>query len=422
MSKNKLNKGITLIALVITIIVLLILAGVAIATLTGDNGILTKAVQAKDATRGGEVKEYVEMAITENTMADNTNGTRKTRAEVISELQTQGKLTAEEVAKLADVDVITIGGIEINFGELFTLVDMYDKAIADNCTNQDGNCTNRRHLHIGDYVDYKNPTSGVKTAEKEKTGYTSNQVYEASKNQLNWRVLGKDSTTGGIKLISGRPMKSNNSETDPYLHLCGAKGYLNSETVLNDLCSLYTTQYGTARSVNINDVNEITGITTDEEIKKYNKGPEWWGSKQYGEAYSFENHYTPQSWLKEKQQTTVSGIVNAYVYTVNLGDESVVNLSNERAYKMLFGNVDEAYYWLASRSVHADSDYARFCAGEVSGDGAGVYVSSNRLFGSADGSERDICCGVRPVIYLKSEITEKEVPRISDKTEETWNF
>ena len=41
MQKN--SKGITLIALVITIIVLLILAGVTIATLTGDNGILTQA-------------------------------------------------------------------------------------------------------------------------------------------------------------------------------------------------------------------------------------------------------------------------------------------------------------------------------------------------------------------------------------------
>ena len=38
--------GITLIALVITIIVLLILAGVTIATLTGDNGLLTKASEA----------------------------------------------------------------------------------------------------------------------------------------------------------------------------------------------------------------------------------------------------------------------------------------------------------------------------------------------------------------------------------------
>ena len=41
------QKGITLIALVITIIVILILAGVTVATLTGDNGILTKAGQAK---------------------------------------------------------------------------------------------------------------------------------------------------------------------------------------------------------------------------------------------------------------------------------------------------------------------------------------------------------------------------------------
>ena len=39
----KKNKGITLIALVITIIVLLILAGVSIATLTGEDGLLTRS-------------------------------------------------------------------------------------------------------------------------------------------------------------------------------------------------------------------------------------------------------------------------------------------------------------------------------------------------------------------------------------------
>ena len=45
------NKGITLISLVVTIIVLLILAGVTIATLTGDNGILTKASESKEKTQ-----------------------------------------------------------------------------------------------------------------------------------------------------------------------------------------------------------------------------------------------------------------------------------------------------------------------------------------------------------------------------------
>ena len=50
-------RGITLIALVITIIVLLILAGVTIATLTGDNGILTRAQEAKNKTEQASVDE-----------------------------------------------------------------------------------------------------------------------------------------------------------------------------------------------------------------------------------------------------------------------------------------------------------------------------------------------------------------------------
>ena len=59
----KRTKGITLIALVITIIVLLILAGVTIATLTGDNGILTKAQNAKTQNDKATAKEKVDLAI-----------------------------------------------------------------------------------------------------------------------------------------------------------------------------------------------------------------------------------------------------------------------------------------------------------------------------------------------------------------------
>ena len=59
MKKNN-QYGITLIALVITIIVLLILAGVSIATLTGDNGILTRA---SDASRENEITSVKEQAL-----------------------------------------------------------------------------------------------------------------------------------------------------------------------------------------------------------------------------------------------------------------------------------------------------------------------------------------------------------------------
>ena len=59
---QKKNNGITLIVLVITIIVLLILAGVSIVTLTGDNGILTKASEAREQAEVAGEKEAIGIA------------------------------------------------------------------------------------------------------------------------------------------------------------------------------------------------------------------------------------------------------------------------------------------------------------------------------------------------------------------------
>lgn len=59
----KKQNGITLIALVITIIVLLILAGVSIAMLTGQNGILNQATTAKDTSAKAEVVERINMEL-----------------------------------------------------------------------------------------------------------------------------------------------------------------------------------------------------------------------------------------------------------------------------------------------------------------------------------------------------------------------
>ena len=56
------EKGITLIALVITIIILLILASVTIATLTGENGIITKAMEAKQKTEEAQIDEQLKLA------------------------------------------------------------------------------------------------------------------------------------------------------------------------------------------------------------------------------------------------------------------------------------------------------------------------------------------------------------------------
>ena len=78
--KQKLNskRGITLIALVITIIVLLILAGVAIATLTGDNGILTKAQSAKIQNDKANEKEQIDLAVLASKINNDASIDKKT--------------------------------------------------------------------------------------------------------------------------------------------------------------------------------------------------------------------------------------------------------------------------------------------------------------------------------------------------------
>lgn len=69
---RKKENGITLIALVITIIVLLILAGVAIAMLTGDNGILTKAKASENKTNS--VQEFEKIKLSALAARINDNG------------------------------------------------------------------------------------------------------------------------------------------------------------------------------------------------------------------------------------------------------------------------------------------------------------------------------------------------------------
>ena len=71
--QRKNTKGITLIALVVTIIVLLILAGVSIAMLTGQNGILTQAQRAKNETENAQGKEQNILTSYENYMNSATN-------------------------------------------------------------------------------------------------------------------------------------------------------------------------------------------------------------------------------------------------------------------------------------------------------------------------------------------------------------
>ena len=89
----KSTKGITLIALVVTIIVLLILAGVSIAMLTGNNGVLTQGNRAKEEQAHAAVKEGIVLLYNEY----------KTKQEVnASKVQEETKVASTELVKIAE--------------------------------------------------------------------------------------------------------------------------------------------------------------------------------------------------------------------------------------------------------------------------------------------------------------------------------
>lgn len=93
------NNGITLIALVITIIVLLILAGVTLVALSGNNGILQRATQAQSEQADATVKEAIALAWSEYQIEINdTTGT-----------------VVENKTKIASTEQVTIQGQEENY-------------------------------------------------------------------------------------------------------------------------------------------------------------------------------------------------------------------------------------------------------------------------------------------------------------------
>ena len=124
MKRNFKNaKGITLIALVITIIVLLILAGVTIATLTGDNGILGKANEAETKSDIVEVKEQAQLDIS-NWMAErirNGEDTVLDDATVKSIIESANQNnTNKYYSELTDTSIKTKKGNEILYSDLYT--------------------------------------------------------------------------------------------------------------------------------------------------------------------------------------------------------------------------------------------------------------------------------------------------------------
>ena len=90
------ESGITLIALVVTIVVLLILAGVSLSLVLENNGIITKAKDSGVVTRAGSVEDEVTLWKADQYLAGETNDTAETEEEMLARLTSNKLITADD--------------------------------------------------------------------------------------------------------------------------------------------------------------------------------------------------------------------------------------------------------------------------------------------------------------------------------------
>ena len=424
---------------------MLILAAISITMLTGDNGILNKAVLAKEATRGGEVQETVNLAATHNTGVDYTGGTKQTREEVIEQLHANGKLTDSEVTTLEENDIIVIGGITIDFSVLGGNNWVYDHTTQ---TVTKG----KLKLKIGDRV--KGYTAPAETT------YTGD-----------WRVLGVEN--GKLLIVTETayvPIIREEGVNGPYAWLIisggtstgviDAYGVEGGIAKLNEIGESYVNPNlaDSGRSINVEDINTITGYDPANCYQNpisLDKGP--YGS---GYPYQYGNSvtYTVESDGVSYTSNIATGTNASGKYTrikkfipyrgteLEVGSSSepiesttfcynIENLgqgwptssvpeanraslggvaSDTPAYDMIANCVQDVPYWLASPCVSCGSGSATWTLFNVVPGGLvrEAITLSDILWGSVTGAH-SLYRGVRPVVTLKSNV--KLIPGETDE-------
>ena len=205
--KRKNDKGITLLALVITIIVLLILAGITISAITGDNGIIGNAGRAKEETEIANEKEIVEKA-TVQAMGNNKYGN-------IEENELQSELDKETGEGKTEAT---------NIGDEFEII--FNDSNRYYTVDKDGNVGEAQ-----DIIEDKNPGDITVGKDGETLDGTEEKPYEI------WciedLVVFSNMVNGtGIRLENGNPVEitTGNSFSGKYIEL---KANLNFKSKLS---------------------------------------------------------------------------------------------------------------------------------------------------------------------------------------------
>ena len=108
------QNGITLVALVVTIIVLLILAGVTISLIIGQNGIIGKANDSKDAARAGSIRDEISQWKLEKEASEKVNWDVENEEDMLTGLKNKGLILSDSEIDRTN-KLIMIGKNQISY-------------------------------------------------------------------------------------------------------------------------------------------------------------------------------------------------------------------------------------------------------------------------------------------------------------------
>ena len=364
----KKNRGITLVALVITIIILLVLAGISISALT-NIGLFAKAKEAKEKTQNAAIEQNIKLDEYEN-----------------------------EMNKYAPKQNENILAKKVKVGD-------YVNYIPDTVSNTDS----KYKTLISNLTTYSGTDKNTtETLKQEKDG----------ENKLRWRVLDIDKTTGQVRLISEKTTTST-------ISLYGYNGYNNAVKLLDDTCStLYnSTLASNVQNIKIEDIQDK--MKTDYTTISSDYGNRFTPSNKYypnillkekeqkvtvegANTIGTEIDLSEQKGLLNQNDELQADILDIkYTYwNKKISVDDFEENNKEMYYKLFLNNQGkddkENYYntyWMASRCISASTDHANFNIYRVNSG----YVNAEVLYNSS-GVERPNTFAFRPVITLNSNV------------------
>ena len=392
------EKAITLIALVVTIVILLILAGVTITMTLGQNGLFTRAREGAAAYSESEVRDDFSMLITQYTWDKAAEKTDKSLGDYLKD---NGATSVKENSDGKTLDV--------EYKDYVFIVDKDSGEITEVSKGEgsDSPTTPTIIPKVGEIVSYTpdTPSTGYDLSIA-KSGYDGiTQTIDSKYDPKVWKIMEVDES-GNITKLLGIGSKT--------VYFESSTGYNNGVYLLNDICK---SRYGnaslgaTARSLTIEDIESkmnATGIAARNAYKagtvQYGTTRKYTGSfKNYPALYEQEKYAgvhrdaqgnlvevsdvadgtqvitgsvdtTAQSKMNPSGKTQSEDVYTAATTDTSKRDATTLTCTQTRYemfspssyfddsnfYNMIFGT--GTYFWLASRCVtcHSDSASAYF--------------------------------------------------------------